>query len=70
MTTNEYELKRKMICDFRYSVVAELGNPYLARGELMELIREKSNREYEIPYSERATLTEGCIRNWLSQYRK
>jgi len=70
MATNEYELKRKTICDFRYSVVGELGNPYIARGKLTELVKEKSNREYEIPYSERTTLTEGCIRSWLSQYRK
>ena len=70
MTDSEYELKRKTICDFRHSVVGELGNPYLARGKLTELVKEKSKREYEIPYSERTTLTEGCIRQWLSQYRK
>ncbi len=70
MTESEYELKRKTICDFRYSVVGELGNPYIARGKLTELVKEKSKREYVIPYSKRTTLTEGCIRDWLSQYRK
>ena len=70
MTDNEYELKRKKICDFRHSVVGELGNPYLARGKLTELVKEKSKREYEIPYSKRTTLTEGCIRAWLLQYKK
>lgn len=70
MTEDEYELKRKNICDFRHSVVAELGNPYLSRGQLTRLIKEKSNREYEIPYSKRTTLTGGCIRRWLGLYRK
>jgi len=70
MTEDEYELKRKSICDFRHSVVAELGNPYLSRGQLTRLIKEKSNREYEIPYSSKTTLTDGCIRRWLGLYRK
>ncbi|MBI9104098.1 MAG: DDE-type integrase/transposase/recombinase [Spirochaetales bacterium] len=70
MNQSEDELRRQKICDFRYSVVAELGNPYLARGELSRLIRAKAEREYEIPYSKRTSLTEGCIRRWLNQYRK
>ena len=70
MTDSEFELKKKKICDFRHSVVAELGNPYLSRGKLSKLIKEKSNREYAIPYSKRRTLTEGCIRRWLNLYRK
>ena len=70
MNQSEDELRRSRICDFRYSVVAELGNPYLARGELSRLIRAKAEREYEIPYSKRTSLTEGCIRRWLNIYRK
>ena len=70
MTDPEFELKKKQICDFRHSVVAELGNPYLSRGKLTQLIKEKSGREYAIPYSKRKTLTEGCIRRWLNLYRK
>ena len=46
MTDPEFELKKKQICDFRHSVVAELGNPYLSRGKLTQLIKEKSGREY------------------------
>jgi putative transposase len=70
MTDSEFELKKKQVCDFRHSVVAELGNPYLSRGKLTRLIKEKSMREYAIPYSQRRTLTEGCIRRWLNLYRK
>jgi len=70
MNDSEFELKKKRICDFRYSVVAELGNPYLTRGKLTQLIKEKANREYAIPYSGRRTITEGCIRRWLNLYKK
>ena len=70
MTEEEFNLKRKKICEFRYSVVAELGNPYLGRGHISRLIREKSNRSYDNPYSKRKTLTEGCIRRWFALYRK
>jgi len=70
MSENDRELRRKRICDFRHSVVAELGNPYLSRGVLTRMIKEKSQREYEIPYSKRTTLTDGCIRRWLYLYRK
>lgn len=70
MRNSEYELKRKKICDFRHSVVAELGNPYLDRGKLTRLIKEKSGMEYDIPYSKRRTLTESCIRRWLNLYKK
>jgi putative transposase len=70
MTEDENELRRRNICDFRHSVVAELGNPYLSRGQLTKLIKEKSKRDYEIPYSKRTNITEGCIRRWLCLYRK
>lgn len=70
MNHAENELRRQQICDFRYSVVAELGNPYLPRGELTRLIKAKAEREYTIPYSQRTQLTEGCIRRWLNLYRK
>lgn len=70
MREEENELRCKRICDFRHSVVAELGNPYLNRGQLTQMIKEKSEREYEIPYSKRTTLTAACIRRWLSLYRK
>lgn len=56
--------------EFRYGIVAELANPYLGHGRLNELIRAKAKREYEIPFSSKTRITEGCIKNWLSRYRK
>ena len=70
MTSEEYELKRNKICDFRLSIVAELGNPYLSRGKLRKLIREKAGEKYVIPYSDRTNVSESCIRRWLVLYKK
>ena len=70
MTLEEYELKRNKICDFRLSIVAELGNPYLSRGKLRKLIREKAGEKYVIPYSDRTNVSESCIRRWLVLYKK
>jgi len=64
------ERRARQIQEFRYGVIAELTNVYLARGELNRLIKEKAGREYEIPHSQRTTITEACIRDWLKRYRK
>ncbi len=62
--------RRELIGEFRHSVVAELANPYLNHGELIASIREKAQRTYEIPFSRKTTITEGCIRKWLALYRR
>jgi hypothetical protein len=56
------EQRRQLVAEFRHSVVAELANPYLNHGELISSIREKANRTYEIPFSRKTTITEGCIK--------
>lgn len=70
MTTVEQEQKSKEIQTFRYGVIAELANPYLAQGERISMIKEKASREYQIPYSSRTTIGAECIRKWLGKYRK
>jgi hypothetical protein len=64
------EQRRQLVAEFRHSVVAELANPYLNHGELISSIREKANRTYEIPFSRKTTITEGCIKKWLALYRR
>ena len=64
------EQRREAILEFRYGVVAELANPYLDHGALKEAIGEKARRSYDIPFSGKTTITEGCIRKWLAAYRK
>jgi transposase len=70
MNQEQQEQRRREIQEFRYSLIAELTNPYLQHGELKRLIREKATREYEIPYSERKGVSEVRIRDWLKRYRK
>ena len=70
MNNEEQEQRRREIQEFRYALIAELSNPYLEHGELKRLIREKADREYDIPYSQRKHISEECIRNWLKKFRK
>jgi len=70
MREDEKEKKNLAIQEFRYGVVAELANPFLASGQKKEMIREKAKKTYEIPYSTRNTITEDCIRKWLTKYKK
>ena len=70
MRAEEKEKKNLAIQEFRYGVVAELANPFLAAEQKKEMISEKAKRIYEIPYSTRNTLTEDCIRKWLTKYKK
>jgi len=70
MNNEQQEKRRTEIGEFRYALIAELSNPYLEHGELKRLIREKAQREYDIPYSQRKHISEECIRNWLKKFRK
>jgi len=70
MTDEQQEQRRGEIGEFRYSLIAELTNPYLEHGEKKRLIREKASREYEIPYSLRNHISEECIRDWLKKFNK
>jgi len=69
---NEEKQKRKdqQMADFRYSVVADLANPYLDADKRRQLIREKADRVWDIPGIGRKRLSEGCILRWLHMYRK
>ena len=51
-------------------MVAELANPYMSHGELKAVIAEKAGRTYEIPFSKKTSITEGCIKKWLALYRR
>lgn len=70
MTSEEKELLRSRIADFRYSVVAELCNPYLHEEEKKQLIAEKTSRSYQIPGSRKTSITAATIRNWLRLYQR
>ncbi len=63
------ELLRTQVADFRYSVVAELCNPYLEDEERKQLIQEKVSRRYVIPGSRKTGLSTETIRVWMTKYR-
>jgi len=62
--------KSEQIMDFRYSIIAELLNPYLSRTERRTLMRQKAQRRYEIPYSQRTSLSYDCIRKWYAAFQR
>ena len=62
--------KSEQIMDFRYSIIAEMLNPYLSRSERRALMRQKAQRRYEIPYSERTRLSYDCIRKWIAAFQR
>ena len=49
MRAEEKEKKNLAIQEFRYGVVAELANPFLASEQKKEMIRAKAKRIHEIP---------------------
>src|SRR4030042_1986203 len=69
MNTEEREKRGQQIAEFRYSLIAELANPYLKPEELRMLLREKASREHEVPHRGRRKLTASCLRKWLALYR-
>lgn len=69
MNRQEREARAREIAAFRYSLIAELANPYLKREELRALVRQKAGREHEVPFLGKRTLTESCLRKWLAAYK-
>lgn len=63
------EEQKKKIAVFRFGAIADLvGGVNLERGERERLIREKCQRQWVIPYSERSRLTRTTIKRWVRQY--
>lgn len=70
MTEQQREACELEIQQFRYSIIAELQNPFLRRGEIRKLIKEKAAREYDIPNTSRRRLSVSCIQKWLQAYKQ
>ncbi len=63
------EEQKKQIAVFRFGAIADLiGGVNLERGERERLIREKCERQWAIPFSERSRLTRTTIRCWARKY--
>lgn len=65
------EEKKKHIAVFRYGVIHEfVSGAELSYGEQEELLREKCNRKWVIPYTSRTSLSRSCIRSWIKKYKE
>jgi len=69
MNEEQKEKKCNAIRDFRYSLIAELCNPYLPAGQLKHLIKYKASLNHDIPYSGRTKICEATIKNWLYLFK-
>lgn len=64
------EDKKKQIAAFRFGVIHDLvGNAELESGEQARLIREKCDRKWVIPFSEKTRITRSTILRWVKLYR-
>ena len=58
------------IAVFRYGVIAPLVSRKLDRGQQARLLREAASRHYEIPYSDKTTISIRTLERWLTAYRE
>ncbi len=65
----EDELKKR-IAVFRYGVIADfVGSRQLSRGERNRLIKDKCVRKWQIPGSQRSSISKSTIKEWIARYR-
>src|SRR5438034_7032706 len=55
---------------FRYGLIADLLHLPVGHRTLHALLREKADREYEIPGSSRRRVAAETLRDWLYAYRR
>ncbi len=70
MDLEQRERLRQQIADFRFSVVAELCNPYLSDTERRALITQKADMVYNIPGSKKTKISPETIRVWCIKYSR
>ncbi|HYY72979.1 MAG TPA: DDE-type integrase/transposase/recombinase [Candidatus Bathyarchaeia archaeon] len=64
------DARAEKIALFRYALVAPLVLEVLPRGELTRRAEEIAARTYEIPYSERTSLSVDTLLDWALRYRR
>jgi len=59
------------IATFRFGIIGDfVTGVKLSYGEKERLLREKSKRSYQIPHSDRTTVSRTTIIEWISSYKK
>jgi len=62
---------KKQIAVFRFGVIADLvTGRRLSRGEVVRLAREKSERRWDIPGTNRTRVSKSTIGHWIRLYRR
>ena len=64
------DARTEKIALFRYALIAPLVVETLPRGELTRRAEEIAARQYEIPYSERTSLSVDTLLDWALRYRR
>ena len=64
------DARAEKIALFRYALIAPLVLETLPRGELTRRAEEIAARRYEIPYSERTSLSVDTLLDWVLRYRR
>ena len=65
------EKEKQVVAAFRFSIIHEFVNePKLAFGEQERLLREKYDRKWDIPYSDRSSIGRSTILRWISAYKE
>jgi transposase InsO family protein len=64
------DAKAEKIALFRYAIIAPLVLETLPRGELTRRAEEISARSYDIPYSQRRSLSVDTLLDWALRYRR
>lgn len=63
--------QKKKVAIFRFGVISDFVSPTrLGWGERARLIKQKCDRQWQIPFSQRTHLSPATIRSWIRAYEK
>ncbi len=63
--------KKMEVATFRFGIISEfVTGVYLNWGDKEKLLKEKSLRKYEIPYSDKTRITKSTICRWINLYKE
>ena len=59
------EDEKMQVAVFRFAVIGDFVNgTHMSRPEKRRLMREKCDRKWQIPFSEKTRISKGTIRRW------
>lgn len=62
---------KKQIAQFRFGIISEfVTGVCLYRGDREKIMQEKVSRKYEIPHSNRTTISRATLKKWIQVYKK